>query len=92
MKEKFLRNVKSIFDTEKASEVWNKIINLKKDDNLNVFLISLLKMNEILLISWRGRRLDFNHFSSGVPKALLTIRGERIIDKIIKQFSNLENF
>ena len=43
IKEKFLRNVKSIFDTEKASEVWDKIINLKKDDNLNVFFNILIE-------------------------------------------------
>ena len=55
------------------------------------FLISLLKMNEIyLLVGGEATRLQ--PLSSGVPKALLTIRGERIIDKIIKQFSNLENF
>ncbi len=43
MKEKFLRNVKSIFDTEKASDVWDKIINLKKEDNLNVFFNILIE-------------------------------------------------
>ena len=37
LKEKFVRNVKSLFDEEKASEVWDKIINLKKDDDLNKF-------------------------------------------------------
>jgi len=37
LKEKFLRNVKSIFDTGKSSEVWDKIINLEKDDDLNKF-------------------------------------------------------
>jgi len=37
LKDKFLRNVISIFDKEKALEVWNKIINLKKDDDLNMF-------------------------------------------------------
>ena len=37
LKDKFLRNVKSVFDSEKASEVWDKIINLKKDDDLNTF-------------------------------------------------------
>ena len=37
LKDKFLRNVKSLFDTEKASKVWNKIINLKKDDDLIMF-------------------------------------------------------
>jgi hypothetical protein len=29
--------VESLFDTEKASEVWDKIINLEKDDDLNKF-------------------------------------------------------
>ena len=37
LKDKFLRNVESLFDTEKALEVWNKIINLEKDDDLNKF-------------------------------------------------------
>jgi len=55
------------------------------------FSISLLKMNEIyLLVGGEATRLQ--PLSSGVPKALLAIRGERIIDKIIKQFSNFENF
>ena len=50
-----------------------------------------MKMNEIyLLVGGEATRLQ--PLSSGIPKALLTIRGERIIDKIIKQFSNLENF
>jgi len=43
LKEKFLKNVKSLFDTEKALEVWDKIINLKKDDNLNVFFNILIE-------------------------------------------------
>ena len=48
-------------------------------------------MNEIyLLVGGEASRLQ--PLSSGIPKALLTVRGERIIDKIIKQFSNLENF
>jgi len=37
LKDKFLRNVESIFDTEKAIEVWDKIINLEKDEDLNKF-------------------------------------------------------
>ena len=37
LKNKFLRNVEFLFDTEKASEIWDKIINLKKDDDLNKF-------------------------------------------------------
>ena len=50
-----------------------------------------MKMNEIyLLVGGEATRLQ--PLSSGIPKALLTIRGERIIDKIIKQFSNLDNF
>ena len=48
-------------------------------------------MNEIyLLVGGEASRLQ--PLSSGIPKALLTVRGERIIDKIIKQFSNLEGF
>jgi len=48
-------------------------------------------MNEIyLLVGGEATRLQ--PLSSGIPKALLTIRGVRIIDKIIKQFSNFENF
>jgi len=50
-----------------------------------------MKMNEIyLLVGGEATRLQ--PLSSGIPKALLTIRGVRIIDKIIKQFSNFENF
>ena len=37
LKDKFLRNVESLFDAEKASQVWDKIINLEKDDDLNKF-------------------------------------------------------
>ena len=37
LKDKFLRNVESLFDTEKASQAWDKIINLEKDDDLNKF-------------------------------------------------------
>ena len=37
LKDKFCRNVESLFDTEKAIEVWDKIINLEKDDDLNKF-------------------------------------------------------
>jgi len=50
-----------------------------------------MKMNEIyLLVGGEATRLQ--PLSSGIPKALLTIRGERIIDKIIQQFSNLKSF
>ena len=37
LKDKFLRNVKSVFEAEKASNIWDKIINLEKDDDLNIF-------------------------------------------------------
>ena len=37
MKDKFLRNVKSVFEAKKASNIWDKIINLEKDDDLNIF-------------------------------------------------------
>jgi len=37
LKDKFLRNVESLFGTEEALEVWDKIINLEKDDDLNKF-------------------------------------------------------
>ena len=37
LKDKFFRNVESLFDTEEASKVWDKIINLEKDDDLNKF-------------------------------------------------------
>ncbi len=48
-------------------------------------------MSEIyLLVGGEATRLQ--PLSSGIPKALLTIRGERIIDKIIKQFSSSDNF
>tara|TARA_B100000575_G_C23101636_1_gene635590 strand:+ start:25 stop:903 length:879 start_codon:yes stop_codon:yes gene_type:complete len=50
-----------------------------------------MKMNEIyLLVGGEATRLQ--PLSFGIPKALLTVRGERIIDKIIKQFSNLKIF
>jgi len=50
-----------------------------------------MKMNEIyLLVGGEATRLQ--PLSSGIPKALLTIRGVRIIDRIIKEFSNFENF
>jgi len=45
LKDKFLRNVESLFDAEKASEVWDKIINLEKDDDLNKFF-NILKEDE----------------------------------------------
>ena len=48
-------------------------------------------MNEIyLLVGGEATRLQ--PLSSGIPKSLLTIRGVRIIDRIIKEFSNFENF
>ena len=37
LKDKFLRNVKSVFGTEKGLEIWDKIINLEKNDDLNMF-------------------------------------------------------
>ena len=37
LKDKFFRNVESLFDIEEASKVWDKIINLEKDDDLNKF-------------------------------------------------------
>ncbi len=42
LKDKFLRNVISVFEEEKALEVWNKIINLEKDDDLNIFFNILI--------------------------------------------------
>ena len=48
-------------------------------------------MNEIyLLVGGEATRLQ--PLSTGIPKALLTIRGERIIDKIISQFSKFDDF
>ena len=48
-------------------------------------------MNEIfLLVGGEATRLQ--PLSIGIPKALLTIRGERIIDKIISQFLKLDDF
>jgi len=43
LKDKFIRNVESLFDAEKAIEVWNKIINLEKDDELNKFFNILIE-------------------------------------------------
>ena len=37
LKDKFLRNVKSVFEAERALKVWDKVINLEKDDDLNTF-------------------------------------------------------
>ena len=37
LKDKFLRNVKTLFDTKKGLKFWDKIINLEKDDDLNKF-------------------------------------------------------
>ena len=37
LKDKFLKNVESLFDREKGLEVWDKITNLEKDDDLNKF-------------------------------------------------------
>ena len=37
LKDKFFRNVESLLDIEEASKVWDKIINLEKDDDLNKF-------------------------------------------------------
>ena len=37
LKDKFLRNVKSVFEAKKASNIWDEIINLEKDDDLNIF-------------------------------------------------------
>ena len=45
LKDKFLRNATSVFEEEKALEVWNKIINLEKDDDLNMFF-NILNDNE----------------------------------------------
>ena len=48
-------------------------------------------MNEIfLLVGGEATRLQ--PLSSGIPKALLTIKGEKIIDKIITQFSKFSDF
>ena len=48
-------------------------------------------MNEIyLLVGGEATRLQ--PLSTGIPKALLTVRGEKIIDLIIHQFSKLGNF
>ena len=45
LKDKFLRNVKSVFEAERALEVWDRIINLEKDDDLNTFF-NILKEDE----------------------------------------------
>jgi len=48
-------------------------------------------MNEIfLLVGGEATRLQ--PLSTGIPKSLLTIRGEKIIDKIITQFSQFSDF
>ena len=43
LKDKFLRNVKSVFETERALKVWDRVINLEKDDDLNTFFNILNK-------------------------------------------------
>ena len=43
LKDKFLRNVKSVFEAERALKVWDKVINLEKDDDLNTFFNILNK-------------------------------------------------
>jgi len=43
LKDKFLRNVKSVFESERALKVWDRIINLEKDDDLNTFFNILNK-------------------------------------------------
>ena len=43
LKDKFLRNVKSVFEAERALKVWDRIINLEKDDDLNTFFNILNK-------------------------------------------------
>ena len=45
LKDKFLRNVKSVFEAERALKVWDKVINLEKDDDLNTFF-NILKEDE----------------------------------------------
>ena len=48
-------------------------------------------MNEIyLLVGGEATRLQ--PLSTGIPKALLKVRGEKIIDLIIQQFSKLGDF
>ena len=43
LKDKFLRNVKSAFEAEKALKVWDRVINLEKEDDLNTFFNILNK-------------------------------------------------
>jgi len=43
LKDKFLRNVKSVFEAERALKVWDRVINLEKDDDLNMFFNILNK-------------------------------------------------
>ena len=43
LKDKFLRNVESVFEAERALKVWDKVINLEKDDDLNTFFNILNK-------------------------------------------------
>jgi len=45
LKDKFLRNVTTLFDTKKGLKFWDKIINLEKDDDLNKFF-NILKEDE----------------------------------------------
>ena len=43
LKDKFLRNVKSVFEAERALKVWDRVINLEKEDDLNTFFNILNK-------------------------------------------------
>ena len=45
LQEKFIKNVESTFSLKKANKVWNKILNLKKDDDV-VKLFSILIEDE----------------------------------------------
>jgi len=45
LKEKFIKNVESIFTLKKANHIWNEILNLKKDDDV-VKLFSILIEDE----------------------------------------------
>ena len=45
LQEKFMKNVESTFSSTKANKIWNKILNLKKDDDV-VKLFSILIEDE----------------------------------------------
>ena len=43
LEEKFFKNVESVFSLKKANQVWNEILNLKKDDEVKKLFSILIE-------------------------------------------------